>query len=49
MSLPIVEASSEDTIAAPGNRQPSYIAVSVTDVNGVAVTGLASPTSRWTR
>jgi hypothetical protein len=26
-----VVALSEDTIAAPGNRQPNYICVSVTD------------------
>lgn len=38
----IVIASSEDTIAAPGNRQPNYIIVSVTDVNGVPVTGLGT-------
>ena len=43
MSRLIVEASSEDTIAAPGNRQPNYIEVSVTDVNGVPVTGLGVP------
>jgi hypothetical protein len=40
MARLIVETLSEDTIAAPGNRQPNYIAVSVTDVNGVPVTGL---------
>jgi hypothetical protein len=37
----IVTALSEDTIAAPGNRQPNYITVSVTDANGAPVTGLA--------
>lgn len=36
----VVTAFSEDTIAAPGNRQPNYIVASVTDVNGVPVTGL---------
>jgi hypothetical protein len=39
----IVTAFSEDTIAAPGNRQPNYVIVSVTDVNGVPVTGLGVP------
>jgi len=38
----IVGAFSEDTIAAPGNRQHNYIVVSVTDVNGEPVTGLGS-------
>jgi hypothetical protein len=38
----IVTAFSEDTIAAPGNRQPNYIIVSVTDVNGIPVTGLGA-------
>jgi hypothetical protein len=41
MALLFCTALSEDTIAAPGNRQPNYIVVSVTDVNGVPVTGLA--------
>ena len=36
----IVIASSEDTIADPGNRQPNNIIVSVTDINGVPVAGL---------
>lgn len=40
MARLIVEALSEDTIAAPGNRQPNYIVVSVTDGNGVPVNGL---------
>ena len=40
MARLIVTAFSEDTIAAPGNRQPNYIIVSVTDINGVPVTGL---------
>ncbi len=40
MSRLIVTAFSEDTIAAPGNRQPNYIVVSVTDANGEPVTGL---------
>jgi len=42
MSLLIVNAVSEDTIAAPGNRQPNYITVSVTDASGAPVNGLAS-------
>jgi hypothetical protein len=42
MARLIVDAVSEDSIAAPGNRQPNYIIVSVTDVNGVPVTGLNS-------
>ena len=42
MSRLIVNALSEDTIAAPGNRQPNYIVVSVTDTNGVPVTGLGA-------
>jgi hypothetical protein len=40
MARLIVTAFSEDTIAAPGNRLPNYIVVSVTDANGVPVTGL---------
>lgn len=40
MARLIVTAFSEDTIAAPGNRQPNYIVASVTDVNGVPATGL---------
>lgn len=40
MARLIVTAFSEDTIAAPGNRQPNYVIVSVTDVNGQPVTGL---------
>lgn len=40
MARLIVTAFSEDTIAAPGNRQPNYIIVSVTDTNGAPVTGL---------
>jgi hypothetical protein len=43
MAKLIVNALSEDTIAAPGNRQPNYIVVSVTDANGVPVTGLGIP------
>jgi hypothetical protein len=38
----IVEAFSEDTIAAPGNRQPNYVVASVTDANGIPVTGLVA-------
>lgn len=41
MARLIVTAFSEDTIAAPGNRQPNYIVASVTDVNGAPVTGLS--------
>jgi hypothetical protein len=40
MARLIVTAFSEDTIAAPGNRRPNYIIVSVTDADGVPVTGL---------
>ena len=40
MARLIVTAIAEDTIAAPGNVNDSYIVVSVTDSNGVAVTGL---------
>lgn len=40
MSMLFVSAFSEDTIAAPGNRQSNYIITSVTDSNGVPVTGL---------
>ena len=42
MARLIVTAFSEDSIAAPGNRQSNYIIVSVTDVNGVPVTGLGT-------
>ena len=42
MSLLIVNAASEDTIAAPGNRQNNYVVVSVTDSAGNPVTGLAT-------
>jgi hypothetical protein len=42
MARLIVNAASEDTIAAPGNRQPNYIVVSVTDVNGAPLTGLVA-------
>ena len=42
MARLIVNAIAEDTIAAPGNANNSYIVVSVTDVNGVAVTGLTA-------
>lgn len=35
-----ITAIAEDTIAAPGNTQPTYIVVSVQDVNGLGVTGL---------
>jgi hypothetical protein len=36
----IVVAQSEDTVAAPGNMQPNYIVVSVTDADEKPVTGL---------
>jgi hypothetical protein len=42
MARLIVTAFSEDTIAAPGNRQPNYIIVSVTDANGAPVTNLSA-------
>ena len=38
----VVVASSEDTVASPGNRLSNYIAVSVTDVNGEPVIGLTA-------
>ena len=37
MARLIVTAFSEDTIAAPGNRQPNYLVASVTDANGLPV------------
>jgi hypothetical protein len=40
MARLIVTAFSEDTIAAPGNRDPNYIIISVTDRHGEPVTGL---------
>jgi hypothetical protein len=40
MARLIVTAFSEDTIAAPGNRRPNYIVISVTDACGVPITGL---------
>ncbi len=42
MARLVITAFSEDTGAAPENRQPNYIIVSVTDVNGVPVTGLGT-------
>lgn len=38
----IVNAASEDTVASPGNREPNYITVSVTDESGVPTTGLTA-------
>ncbi len=35
-----VEAVAEDTIAAPENKKPCYICVSVTNGHGLPVTGL---------
>lgn len=40
--LLIVSALSEDTIAAPGNRLPNYIVVSVTAADGTPVLGLTA-------
>lgn len=40
--LLIVSALSEDTIAAPNNRQPNYIVVSVTTADGTPLTGLTA-------
>ena len=40
MARLIVSTASEDTIAAPGNRQPNYVLVSVTDSAGIPVAGL---------
>ncbi len=40
MARLIVVTESEDSIAAPGNRRPNYIVVSVTYADGVPVTGL---------
>lgn len=40
--LLIVNALAEDTIAAPGNRQPNYIVVSVTAADGTSVLGLTA-------
>ncbi|MBI4741144.1 MAG: hypothetical protein HY777_06255 [Betaproteobacteria bacterium] len=42
MSRLIVSAISEDTVAAPGNRRANYIVVSVTDIDGVPVSGLGA-------
>jgi hypothetical protein len=42
MARLIVNAASEDTIAAPGNRLANYIVVSVTDANGAPVNGLGA-------
>jgi hypothetical protein len=42
MARLIVNAYSEDTIAAPANRQPNYLVVSVTDRNGVPLSGLTA-------
>ncbi len=41
MAKLIVTALSEDTIAAPGNRNVNYIIVSVTKDDGTPLTGLA--------
>ncbi len=42
MARLILKAFSEGTVAAPGNRQPNYITVSVTNVNGAPVLGLVA-------
>jgi hypothetical protein len=42
MALLIVNAASEDTIAAPGNRQNNYVVVSVSDSVGNPVSGLTA-------
>jgi hypothetical protein len=42
MARLIVEAISEDAIAAPGNRQANYVIVSVTKGNGQPVSGLTA-------
>jgi hypothetical protein len=42
MALLIVNAASEDTIAAPGNRQNNYVVVSVSDSVGNPVAGLTA-------
>lgn len=42
MARLIVSALSEDTIAAPGNRRPNYLTVSVTDAEGVPLSALGS-------
>ena len=43
MALLNVAAASEDSIAAPGNRQRNYVLVSVTDSQGEPKTGLSVP------
>lgn len=42
MARLIITAFSEDSIASPGNRQPNYIIVSVTDASGSSITGLGT-------
>ncbi len=48
MARLIVAAAAEDSIATPGNREPTYIVVSVTDDRGRAVTGLGVSNFRVT-
>ncbi|MGH9993329.1 MAG: hypothetical protein ACREBU_08890 [Nitrososphaera sp.] len=43
MSGLIITALSEDLLAAPKNRKPNYIVLSVTDSDGVPISGLESP------
>jgi hypothetical protein len=40
MARLIVTATSEDTVAAPGNRLSNYICVSITDTDGNPITEL---------
>jgi hypothetical protein len=42
MARLVVEGFSEDTIAAPGNRQNNYIVASFTQATGVPVVGLTA-------
>lgn len=42
MARLIVNAFSEDSIAAPGNRQSNYLVLSVTNGDGTPVTGLSA-------
>ena len=42
MALLNVVALSEDTIAAPNNRQPNYIVVAISRAGGVPLTGLVA-------
>jgi hypothetical protein len=46
MALLLVSALSEDTVAAPGNRNPDYIVVSVSHADGAPATGLSATNFR---